>query len=176
MGQIISISTQARNVNECGGRTTNWAAAYSSIVGVTPGRSMDRFGLTSGTRLSTTQFRQDLRLHLPSYSLIGDNGELLGFGQYYVRVSRCHLARLVISPPHRGRALAEFLIRELCRIGCSDLHAKDCSLFVLESNASAINLYRRLGFVDVQYPGDSPSLAGVIYMVAPFDVLVTHPA
>jgi ribosomal protein S18 acetylase RimI-like enzyme len=119
-------------------------------------------------------FREDLRLHLPSYSVVGDTGEFLGFGQYYVRVGRCHLARLAISPPHRGRALGEFLIRELCRIGCRELNAKDCSLFVMESNAPALKLYRRLGFVDAQYPGDMPSLAGVIYMVVPFEALVTE--
>ena len=119
-------------------------------------------------------FQADLRLHLPSYSVVGDSGELLGFGQYYARVSRCHLARLAISPPHRGRALGEFLIRELCRIGCRELNVKDCSLFVMDSNASALKLYRRLGFTDAQYPGEMSALAGVTYMVVPFEVLVTE--
>jgi ribosomal protein S18 acetylase RimI-like enzyme len=127
-----------------------------------------------GFPFTDESFRADLRLHLPSYSVVGDNGELLGFGQYYVRVGRCHLARLAISPAHRGRALGEFLIRELCRIGCRELNAKDCSLFVMDSNAPALKLYRRLGFVDAQYPGNMPSLAGVIYMVVSFDALVTE--
>jgi ribosomal protein S18 acetylase RimI-like enzyme len=119
-------------------------------------------------------FREDLRLHLPSYSVVGDTGEFLGFGQYYVRVGRCHLARLAISPSHRGQAFGAFLIRELCRIGCGDLNANECSLFVMDSNAPALKLYRRLGFVDTQYPGDKPSLAGVIYMVVSFESLVTE--
>ena len=125
-----------------------------------------RFPFTDDT------FRQDLRLHLPSYSVVGDSGELLGFGQYYDRVGRCHLARLAISPSHRGQALGEFLIRELCRIGCRELNVRDCSLFVMASNASALKLYRRLGFTEAQYPGDKPSLTGILYMIAPFETLV----
>src|SRR5687768_17388388 len=58
-------------------------------------------------------FREDIRLHLPSYSLLGNDGALIGFGQYYLRVGRCHLARLIVSPQHRGRAAGAFMIREL---------------------------------------------------------------
>jgi ribosomal protein S18 acetylase RimI-like enzyme len=111
-------------------------------------------------------FRHDMRLQLPSYSLIGDENELLGFGQYYLRMERCHLARLVIAPSHRGRAAGAFLIRELTRRGCSELRVSDCSLFVLESNTSAVRLYTRLGFRTMPYPGEAPAIQGCIYMVA----------
>ena len=39
---------------------------------------------------------------LPTYSLVGDDGTLLGFGQYYDRVGRCHLGR---APARRSAAL-----------------------------------------------------------------------
>jgi len=116
-------------------------------------------------------FREDIRPQLPSYSMVADNGELLGFGQYYVREARCHLARLAISPAHRGRALGAFLIRELCRLGCRDLKTSECSLFVLESNAPAVKLYTRLGFKQTQYPGKMPPIAGCVYMVASHDLI-----
>jgi ribosomal protein S18 acetylase RimI-like enzyme len=111
-------------------------------------------------------FREDVRLDLPSFSVVGDAGELLGFGQYYLRAERCHLARLVVAPQHRGRGAGTFLIRELCRRGCRALNVKECSLFVLESNLAAFRLYCRLGFRTVPYPGEMPSaLPGCLYMV-----------
>jgi ribosomal protein S18 acetylase RimI-like enzyme len=111
-------------------------------------------------------FREDIRFQLSSYSLIGNEGELLGFGQYYLRAERCHLSRLVIAPHHRGRAAGAFLIRELSRRGCSELRVDDCSLFVLESNTPAVRLYSRLGFRATVYPGEAPPIEGCVYMVA----------
>jgi ribosomal protein S18 acetylase RimI-like enzyme len=111
-------------------------------------------------------FREDVRRQLPSYSLIGDGNELLGFGQYYLRAERCHLARLVIAPDYRGRGAGTFLIRALCRLGCRELNMSDCSLFVLESNTSAFRLYSRLGFRTVPYPGEAPPIPGCLYMIA----------
>jgi ribosomal protein S18 acetylase RimI-like enzyme len=112
-------------------------------------------------------FRNDMRLELPSYSLVSDAGELLGFGQYYLRVGRCHLARLIISPHHRGRAAGAVLIRELCQRGCGELKASECSLFVLQSNTPAVRLYTRLGFRIVPYPEPMPSVEDMVYMTVP---------
>ncbi len=107
---------------------------------------------------------EHVRPELPSFSLVGDDRELLGFGQYYLRAGRCHLARLVISPRHRGRGLGAFLVRALCRRGCRKLGARYCSLFVLLDNIRAVKLYRRLGFALATYPGELPQ--GCVYMVA----------
>jgi ribosomal protein S18 acetylase RimI-like enzyme len=107
-----------------------------------------------------------MRLQLPSYSLTGDNDELLGFGQYYLREGRCHLARLVISPDHRSRAAGAFLIRELCQLGCNELPASECSLFVMEFNTPAVRLYARLGFSLATYPGEPLHIERCVYMVA----------
>jgi ribosomal protein S18 acetylase RimI-like enzyme len=117
---------------------------------------------------TTATFRQDTRYDdVPSFSFVGDDGELLGFGQYYPRVGRCHLARLAVSPGQRGRGLGEMLVRELCRRGCRDLGTNCCSLFVVAENAPALRLYTRLGFVAVPYPEKTPCVEGHIYMVAP---------
>jgi ribosomal protein S18 acetylase RimI-like enzyme len=120
---------------------------------------------------SAATFREDLRLQLPSYSLVGDAGELLGFGQYYLRVGRCHLARLIISPQHRGRAAGAVLIRELCSLGCPVLNVTECSLFVLQANAPAVRLYSRLGFCVATYPEVMPPIENCDYMIAPANVL-----
>jgi ribosomal protein S18 acetylase RimI-like enzyme len=107
----------------------------------------------------------------PVSTLIGSDGELLGFGQYYLRVGRCHLARLAISPIHRGRALGVILIRELCRRGCDEMRVDHCSLFVDPGNAPAIHLYKRLGFTPMAYPEMAPQFAACTYMVASPDVI-----
>ena len=114
-------------------------------------------------------FREDIRCDQPSFSRVGDPGGLLGFGQYYSRAGRCHLARLIISPRHRGRRLGEVLVRDLCRRGCAELKAGECSLFVYAANVPAVHLYRRLGFSAGPYPNpeDAPfGLEGCDYLVA----------
>jgi ribosomal protein S18 acetylase RimI-like enzyme len=112
-------------------------------------------------------FREDLQLQLPSFALLDDDDALAGFGQYYPRADRCHLARLVIAPGWRGRALGALLIRELCRIGCAELCTDECSLFVLEDNTPALRCYTRLGFAPAGYPGEMPKLPGSLYLTAP---------
>lgn len=116
---------------------------------------------------TAASFAADVHRELPSWLLVGDGSELLGFGQYYLRVGRCHLARLVIAPVHRGRALGAALIRELARLGCRELQVDVCSLFVLEDNAPALALYRRLGFVEARYPETPPAIEHCAYMIAP---------
>lgn len=119
-------------------------------------------------------FREDARYaELPSYSLINENDELLGFGQYYERKERCHLARLAVTPERRGQGLGKTLVRELSRRGCKNLEVDHCSLFVLSDNTPAVRLYQRLGFVPTTYPGDMPAeVEGCIYMVASAEEIV----
>ncbi|MDN3377328.1 MULTISPECIES: GNAT family N-acetyltransferase [unclassified Pseudoalteromonas] len=62
-------------------------------------------------------FTDDLQLNtLNSLVLISTEGEFLGFGQFYLRVRRCHLARLVVNPRLRGKGYASILIEQLCEI------------------------------------------------------------
>jgi ribosomal protein S18 acetylase RimI-like enzyme len=112
-------------------------------------------------------FRADARLDsLASFALTTDDATLVGFGQYYLRVGRCHLGRLAIAPAHRGRGLGGSLVRELSRIGSADLGVGTYSLFVLPGNERAIRLYERLGFAPARYPEPDPLFDGCIYMVA----------
>jgi ribosomal protein S18 acetylase RimI-like enzyme len=120
-----------------------------------------RFPFTEAT------FREDSRVDvLASWLLVDDGGALAGFGQYYLRVGRCHLARLAIAPDMRGRSLGQRLIRELCRRGAAALGVGSYSLFVLHENARARALYARLGFAVTDYPEPMPELEGQFYMVA----------
>ena len=50
-----------------------------------------------------------------------DDGQVLGFGQFYLKLGRCHLARLVINPEFRSRGLGVEFISELMRYGSEQL-------------------------------------------------------
>jgi len=112
-----------------------------------------------------TTFKRDLKGEtLKSYSLITHEGDFLAFGQYYLRLERCHLGRLVVNPHFRGQGIAAYLIDKLSDLGKSALNTNSCSLFVLAQNVSAIKAYTKLGFTRVEYPQTMP-LANCLYMV-----------
>jgi ribosomal protein S18 acetylase RimI-like enzyme len=117
-----------------------------------------RFPFTAET------FRADSHLELASWVLLDGCDLLCGFGQYYLRAGRCHLARLVIVPSHRGRGFGTRLIELLSDGGKTALGVEHCSLFVATANTTAIALYQRLGFARAAYPGDPP-VPGCHYMV-----------
>ena len=117
-----------------------------------------RFPFTADT------FRADCQLaELPSFVLLDASGTVCGFGQYYLRAGRCHLARLAIAPSLRGRGLGMRLIELLSDAGKAALRVEHCSLFVSIANTSAMALYERLGFARAAYPGDP--IPGCHYMV-----------
>ena len=109
-------------------------------------------------------FHADCHLELPSRVLLDGGGMLCGFGQYYLRARRCHLARLAIAPALRGRGLGARLIELLSDEGKAALGVEHCSLFVSIANTTALALYERLGFARAAYPGDLP-IPGCHYMV-----------
>jgi [ribosomal protein S18]-alanine N-acetyltransferase len=93
---------------------------------------------------------------------------LVGFGQVrYREQTYGHLARIIVSPLHRGcgggRRLCLALMREAVR-----LHPiKAFSLYVFPDNARAIALYRSLGYAEA---GRHPQF-NCILMLAPLTVL-----
>jgi len=111
-------------------------------------------------------FREDMRWRkIPAYSLLDDESGLIGFGQYYEKAGRCHLARLVIDPARRGEGVGQNFIRGLMQIGMSDLGCDECSLFVMNWNQPAIRCYRSLGFVRSPYPDQQPEMENIDFMI-----------
>jgi len=101
---------------------------------------------------------------LSSFSLVSNESDFLAFGQYYNRLDKCHLGRLIVSPRLRGKGVASELMLRLCEFGIKDLNVNQCSLFVLKHNKKAIKAYEKFGFSFVDYPGEIP-LEGCLYMV-----------
>jgi ribosomal protein S18 acetylase RimI-like enzyme len=113
-----------------------------------------------------TTFREDSRVHeLESWSLVDRDEHLCAFGQYYLRLGRCHLGRLAVAPGLRGRGIGTTLVRELGQRARSELGADSYSLFVLPGNERAMRLYSRLGFVAQPYPDPGTAFDGCVYMV-----------
>jgi ribosomal protein S18 acetylase RimI-like enzyme len=111
-------------------------------------------------------FRKDCRLDtIPARQIVSANRTLLAFGRYYLRLGRCHLGHLVVSPTMRGRGLGRELVERLCADGARRLSCDEYSLFVWQDNQAALRLYRGLGFVEARYPEPSPALNGMLYMV-----------
>jgi GNAT superfamily N-acetyltransferase len=109
------------------------------------------YQVTIRNKLSTTPLGLNLNA-LKSFSLISSEGDLLAFGQYYLRLGKCHLERLVVSPSRHGQGIASHLISQLSISGKLDLSTKSCSLFILGHNKSAIQAYKKLGSSMVDYP------------------------
>lgn len=74
---------------------------------------------------------------------------LVGFGQVRFREQTYgHLARIIVSPRHRGRGLGRALCLALMREAPRLHPITGYSLYVFPDNPGAIALYRSLGFVE----------------------------
>jgi ribosomal protein S18 acetylase RimI-like enzyme len=111
-------------------------------------------------------FLEDIQWEkMPSYSLQDDDGSFAGFGQYYEKAGRCHLARLVMSPGLRGKGQGRWFIARLMDIGMKDLGVNACSLFVLKNNDRALRCYASLGFRQTPYPPEHKVFDDIDFMV-----------
>ena len=96
----------------------------------------------------------------------GEHGELLAFGQFYAKLGRCHLARLVVNPAHRRQGHGLDFIDRLMRHGGETLDTREFSLYVITANKPAWHCYKTLGFHMEPYPHGDPHLDNCVFMVA----------
>jgi ribosomal protein S18 acetylase RimI-like enzyme len=95
-----------------------------------------------------------------------EDGRLLGFGQYYPKLGRCHLARLVINPDFRGQGEGERFVSALMDLGSAELDFDEFSLYVMTENLPAYYCYRHLGFELAPYPDGDAKLENCVFMIA----------
>ncbi len=115
---------------------------------------------------SHESFLEDMHWqNMPSYSLVDEAGALAGFGQFYEKAGRCHLARLAIAPALRGKGHGSAFFARLMDIGLQDLSVSECSLFVLKHNTKALRCYASLGFEVAPYPPDHKHFDDIDFMV-----------
>lgn len=95
-----------------------------------------------------------------------EDGTLMAFGQFYPKLGRCHLARLVLSPVYRGRGLGKAFIAALMKHGAARLGTKGYSLYVMTFNKPAYHCYKSLGFHMEAYPHGDAQLENCVFMTA----------
>lgn len=100
----------------------------------------------------------------PSYALVSASHDLLGFGQYYSRLKRCHLCRLIVAPSQRGQGIAQELIDGISNAARRSSMLESSSLFVYESNLAAIKAYQKIGFKLIDYPAED-RMENCLYMI-----------
>ena len=104
--------------------------------------------------------------HLHSFALLEHTGQMLAFGQFYVRLGRHHLGRLAVNPKWRGQGLSRVLISGLLTQAPQLQHAQGASLFVFADNHVALQCYRSLGFILRDYPEPMPAnMPDCLYMI-----------
>ncbi|NQY37449.1 MAG: GNAT family N-acetyltransferase [Alteromonadaceae bacterium] len=112
-----------------------------------------------------SSFIADLKMdELQSFSLVDEAGNFKGFGQFYLRMDKCHLGRIIVAPNSRGQKIGTELITQLSILGCQTLAVDTISLFVLVNNDSAFKLYQSFGFEIEDYP-EKITLENCLYMV-----------
>ncbi len=109
-------------------------------------------------------FHIDSKLvELDSYVIVNPNNMVVAFGQFYERLSCCHLGRLVVAPESRGQGHGQSLINKLIKLGSKRLGSKKASLFVLEDNIKALSIYQLMGFEICTYP-EKMDIENCLYM------------
>jgi ribosomal protein S18 acetylase RimI-like enzyme len=110
-----------------------------------------------GYPFSKSSFLRDCHWRkMPTYSLRNPEGDLAAFGQFYERLGRINLARLVVSPGMRGQGIGKRLIQGLLEAGRETYESSEYSLFVYRDNAAALQCYQSMGFEIADFPEDAP--------------------
>jgi len=82
---------------------------------------------------------------LGAFGAEGEDGELCGYLIVSRYVDAWHVMNVAVDPDHRGRGIATMLIERLFEVTADDVR-RGYTLEVRVSNATAIELYERLGF------------------------------
>ena len=100
-----------------------------------------------------------------SRTLIDEQNNVVGFGQYYDRLGRIHFGRIAVAKNQRGKGLSHILM-SLLIVDATQNDKRDMSLFVMKNNLPAIKCYEKLGFYVEQYPEAMPGgMTNVDYRV-----------
>ncbi len=107
--------------------------------------------------LTLLHLKQDIEYSPENtFALQGTGGELLGLGQLLDKGhNRIHLARIIVAPNQRGKALGDRLCRLLIAEGLKRFGEVYFTLNVYSDNANAVKLYQKLGFRVKEAPSES---------------------
>ena len=103
--------------------------------------------------------------HTPENSFCYEQrGEPVAFGQLIEKGQHhLHFARIIVDPAKRGSGYGLSLCRELIELAI-DRCCHRITLNVYKNNAAALNLYQRLGFVEMQLSGEHKLSDDICFM------------
>ena len=85
-----------------------------------------------------------------SYCLANGDDNVYGFGQYWVlNPGAVHLGRIIVSPHVRGQGIGAELCKRLISTALDHTGARVVTLRVYQDNFVALQLYKRMGFMEV---------------------------
>jgi ribosomal-protein-alanine N-acetyltransferase len=115
-------------------------------------------------------FWEDLNVaDATTFTLASPDHDVLGLGQVRHREQTYgHLARVIVSPHHRGLGLGRKFCTALMRIAPTLHPITTYSLYVYDDNTPAIGLYESLGFIR---SGVNPHHPNVLLMLAPLSAI-----
>lgn len=91
-------------------------------------------------------FRQELENECSYFCAMFQNDLMVGYGGFWLLLDEAHITRVTVIPELRGQGLARKLMFHLLEAAV-DHGAVVARLEVRESNAPALALYERLGFL-----------------------------
>ena len=117
--------------------------------------------------LSLERFKALVKFtEIHSFKLVDSENHVLAFGQLSVRLERYHFGRIAVSPEYRGCGLGREIMVRLIEQASMLKTGKGYSLFVMEDNHAAKQLYLSLGFKTRLYPEPlGPNWAACEYMI-----------
>ncbi len=100
------------------------------------------------TPWSRTAFEEEINGNdLAHYLVVEEEGQLVGYGGFWIVVDEAHVTNVALLPECRGRGLGTLLLEHMI-LSAKMLGAVSMTLEVRPSNTAARNLYSRRGFVE----------------------------
>lgn len=81
------------------------------------------------------------------YMVADDNGKVVGTCGIITAVGEGDISNVVVDKEYRNKGVGELLVSEVMKMAADTLNVAEYTLEVRVSNASAIRLYEKLGFV-----------------------------
>lgn len=81
------------------------------------------------------------------YMVADDNGKVVGTCGIITAVGEGDISNVVVDKEYRNKGVGELLVSEVMKKAADTLNVAEYTLEVRVSNASAIRLYEKLGFV-----------------------------
>ena len=115
---------------------------------------------------SRESFLEDVHWdRMPTFVLLDTVGTMIGFGQVYEKEERGHLARLIVSPGHRGKGHGTALVEQLSEKARELFSCSELSLYVVRDNEVATRCYAKAGFKEAPCPSGDIHHPSHVFMI-----------